>query len=37
MAMKIESRETFGTLNIFGLGEENVKNTPYSSASSWLK
>ena len=34
--MKIESREAFEALNVFGLGDENVKNAPYFSGASWL-
>lgn len=34
--MKIESREAFEAVNVFGLGEENVKNAPYFSGASWL-
>lgn len=34
--MKIESRTDFEKLNVFGLGEENVKNAPYFSGASWL-
>ena len=34
--MKIESREAFEALNVFGLGDENVKNAPYFFGASWL-
>lgn len=34
--MKIESREVFEKVNVFGLGVENVQNAPYFSGASWL-
>lgn len=34
--MKIESQEAFEKVNVFGMGEENVKNAPYFSGASWL-